>query len=167
MNHGIRAYQEADISSMGKEKMIVLLYEKMVSHFLAAENAAPRDRIAMTQRLGKAQRIVTELRGALDHEIGGAIADQLAALYDFVFQEILAMLVDRAPEHARNCQRVVGPLLAAWRQIPPGTADRYAAGQDGAKPARAPSETPEPNRAPAPAVGEPASDLTRLLSVSA
>jgi flagellar secretion chaperone FliS len=124
-NHGIRAYRETDIASISKEKMIVLLYEKMLEHFEAAGVAAEaRNRREMTTRLNSAQRIVVELRNALDHQVGGDIARNLCALYDFVFLEILSMLVDQDPLHATNSRRILEPLLASWRQIPPGTADR-------------------------------------------
>jgi flagellar secretion chaperone FliS len=122
---GIRAYRETDISSISKEKMIVLLYEKMLEHFEAAGVAAEaRNRREMTTRLNSAQRIVVELRNALNHEVGGEIARNLRDLYDFVFLEVLAMLVDQDPCHATNSRRVLEPLLESWRQIPPGTADR-------------------------------------------
>ena len=35
----IRRYQEADVNSMSKEKMIILLYEKMITCFQQAEKA--------------------------------------------------------------------------------------------------------------------------------
>jgi flagellar protein FliS len=86
----IRRYQEADVNSMGKEKMIILLYEKMITCFQQAEKALERDdRVAMASRVNLAQRIVTELRNALDHEIGGEIAANLESIYDYIFHENL------------------------------------------------------------------------------
>ncbi len=168
---GIRAYQEADYGSMGKEKMVVLLYEKMIEHFLAAEVAAHNhERIEMTRRLNRAQPIVVELRNALDMGIGGDIARNLEALYDFVFHEGLAMLTDQSPEHARNCLRVLQPLLDAWRRIPPGTAERTARDRSqaaGPEPAPHPVETSSPVRTAHDAAGANPVDTSRLLSVSA
>lgn len=169
-NQGIRAYRETAITSMGEEKMVVLLYEKMLEHFGAAEEAAvARRRAEMTQRLSQAQRIVIELRNALDHAVGGDIARNLTALYDFVFQEILAMILDQEPQHAQSCRRVLEPLLIAWRQIPPGTAERMRRPQ--AAPAGAEPATPlgSPSRAAdaAPAEDDPGAMRSRLVSVSA
>lgn len=169
-NQGIRAYRETDITSMGEEKMVVLLYEKMLEHFQVAEEAATaRRRVEMTQRLNLAQRIVIELRNALDHAVGGDIARNLTALYDFVFQEILAMILDQEPRHAQSCRRVLEPLLIAWRQIPPGTADRMRrpqvapVGAETANQIGSSSRTPETS---APEGGN-AGERTRLVSVSA
>jgi flagellar secretion chaperone FliS len=168
-NQGIRAYRQTDISSMGEEKMVVLLYEKMIEHFQAAEEAAVAgQRPEMTRRLNLAQRIVVEMRNALDHAIGGDISRNLSSLYDFMFQEILSMILDQDPRHAVSCKRVLEPLLAAWRQIPPGTADRLRRHQPqlGAEPA-----TGEGTRGPTlvipPRDGDSTGDLTRLVSVSA
>ena len=169
-NLGIRAYRETDITSMGEEKMVVLLYEKMLEHFSAAEDAAvARRRAEMTQRLSQAQRIVIELRNALDHAVGGDIARNLTALYDFVFQEILAMILDQEPQHAQSCRRVLEPLLVAWRQIPPGTAERMRrpqatpAGPEPASPYGSPSRAPDP---PTLEDGGPP-ERARLVSVTA
>lgn len=136
-DRNIRAYRETDVQSMGKEKLIVLLYQKILEHLDVAARAANQDRVEMSRRLGLAQRIITELRAALDHSIGGEIADNLSAIYSYSFQEILAMQVDQDPSHAENCRRTLEPLLEAWQQIPPGSADRElgVASQQGTDPA--------------------------------
>jgi flagellar protein FliS len=121
---GVQAYRQTDLQTMGKEKLIVLLYQKMLEHFAEAAAVAGTQRQEMARRLGLAQRIVIELRGALDHAVGGEIADNLAALYDYVFKEILQMQLDADPAHAANCRQVLLPLLEAWRAIPAGSGDR-------------------------------------------
>ncbi len=123
-SRSIRAYRETDLQTMGKEKLIVLLYQKMIEHFDAAADSAADDRPEMARRLGLAQRIVTELQGALDHSVGGEIADNLAAIYGYVFHEILQMQLDQEPAHAMNCRQVLEPLLEAWRAISPGAGNR-------------------------------------------
>jgi flagellar protein FliS len=169
-NQGIRAYRETAVTSMGEEKMVVLLYEKMLEHFHAAGDAAhAKQRPELTRRLGLAQRIVVELRNALDHDVGGDIAANLGSLYDFVFREILAMMLDHDSRHSMNCRRVLEPLLEAWRQIPPGTADRMRRSQAipaGADPATTAGSRGSFQAAPAPAGDQPA-DASRLVSVSA
>ncbi|MEZ4388783.1 MAG: flagellar export chaperone FliS [Candidatus Krumholzibacteriia bacterium] len=123
-DRNILAYRETDLQTMGKEKLIVLLYRKMIEHLDKAAACAAADRVEMSRRLSLTQRIVAELRGALDHAIGGEIAANLDTLYDYVFSEILEMQVDRDPLHAANCRRVLEPLLTAWSQIPSGTGNR-------------------------------------------
>jgi flagellar protein FliS len=121
---GIQAYRRTDLQSVGKEKLIVLLYQKMIEHLDRAAALAETDRPEMSRRLNLTQRIVTELQNALDFAVGGEIAENLSALYDFVFREILQMQVDRDARHAVNCREVLQPLLDAWQTIPPGVGER-------------------------------------------
>jgi len=133
-NIGLRRYRETDISSMSREKIIVLLYEKMVSDLNEALSAiADGRRVDMTKRINHSQRIVTELRSALNHDVGGDIARNLDSLYDFLFHEHLQVLVDQDPAHVHNCLGVIAPLLDAWRKVPAGAAERETAA--GANPA--------------------------------
>ncbi len=164
-NHGVQQYRETDINSISREKMIVLLYEKMQSDLMSAKiSLGENNRIEMTKKINHSQRIVSELRGALDHSIGGDISQNLESLYDFMFHEHLEVLVDLKVVHIENCLRVIAPLLDAWRQIPSGTGDNAAMDntetQSGAEPAR--DEVPPGDSTPDPIPGK-----TSLLSVSA
>jgi flagellar secretion chaperone FliS len=123
-SRGAEAYRQTDLQTMSKEKLIVLLYQKVLEHLAAASDSVETDRCEMARRLGLAQRIITELRGALDHAVGGEVADNLAALYEFVFKEILHMHVDKDPVHVANCRQVLLPLLDAWSSIQPGAGER-------------------------------------------
>ena len=126
-NIGIQRYREADIHSMTKEKMILLLYEKVESDLEAAIAALEQnDQVEMTRLVNHSQRIVCELRGALDHAIGGEISQNLEILYDYMFQEHLQVIIDRDPIHLDHCLRVLRPLLDSWRKIPAGTGEQAA-----------------------------------------
>lgn len=117
---GVQQYLEADIQSISREKLLVLLYEKMGKDLLQARQAiADGDRITMADRISHSQQIIAELRSALDHEVGGEIADNLEALYDYLFAEHLALLVDQDPKHVDHCLVVLKPLITAWRKIVP------------------------------------------------
>ena len=78
----------------------------------------------MTKKINHSQRIVSELRGALDHSIGGEISLNLESLYDFLFHEHLEILLDQEEKHIDNCLQVLTPLLNAWRSIPTGTGEK-------------------------------------------
>lgn len=126
-NHGVQRYRETDITSMSSEKMIVLLYERVVTDLETARKALAReDRVEFAKQINHSQRIVSELRTALDHSLGGEIAENLESLYNFMFHEQLEILLDRDPVHIDNCLKVIEPLLGAWRQIPTGTGQKAA-----------------------------------------
>ena len=124
---GVQSYLEADIQSLSQEKLLVLLYEKMAHDLLTARQCmANGDRVGMADRITHSQQIIAELHSALDHSVGGDIPANLETLYDYLFAEHLAALVDQDPRHVDNCLAVIKPLLDAWRQIPPGTAQEAA-----------------------------------------
>lgn len=175
-NLGVQRYRETDISSMSREKMIVLLYERIVTDLQAARRAIENDnRVEMTKQVNHSSRIISELRSALDHNIGGEIARNLDSLYNFMFHEHLDLMLDRDPVHIDNCLNVINPLLEAWRQIPTGTGEKAA--QEQARGTRSPASGPETasrtqeTKRSGPESGEsgsePASRNTSLLSVSA
>ena len=174
---GAQRYREADLGSMTKEKMIVLLYEKVVSDLQAARRAiVDDDRLEMVKRVNHSQRIIAELRNALDHSVGGEVSRNLESLYDYLFHEHLEILLDRSVERVDNCLTVIAPLLAAWRQIPAGTSAQASqeqvpgapagpTGPDPASPSRDDAES-SPFEAGEPACGRNV-DRSGLLSVSA
>ena len=164
-NHGVQRYRETDINSMSKEKMIVLLYEKMQSDLTCAQKALrAEDRVEMTRKINHSQRIVSELRSALDHSIGGEVAQNLDNLYDFMFHQHLEVLVDLNEVHIVNCLRVIEPLIRAWRQIPNGTAEKAL------REKTSPQTGPNPaitEKNPTDSTPEQAGERTSILSVSA
>ncbi len=172
-SQGVRRYRETDLGTMTRERMVVLLYEKSITDLEEALRCLESgDRCGFTKKVNHSQRIVAELRSALDHATGGDIARNLEAIYDFLFREHLSLLVDREPRRARSCIDVLKPLLEAWRQIPNGTAEAAArdqargpAGADPA-PARTGGEAPVA-AAPRPATPDAPGVRPNLLSVSA
>ena len=127
----VQRYREADLGSMSPEKMIVALYERLCRDLEDARTSlAAGDRPAANTAVTHAQAIISELRGALDHEVGGEISRNLDALYEFAFQELLNVLVDTDPVHLDNCTNVLTPLLESWRQVPAGAGEEEVRRQD-------------------------------------
>ena len=142
---GIRCYQETEVQTIGPEKLIVLLYEGLVRYLNQARAAlVTRDMAAKARQINNAQAVVLELRNALDHEAGGAIAGNLAALYNYIFTENINALIDNDPRHIDNNLRVLQPLLDAWSRIPAGTAERARSDRAAASPPVAPPSGPIP-----------------------
>jgi flagellar protein FliS len=118
-------YRQADLGSMSPEKMIVALYERIFRDLDQAGAAlADNDLATYNTQVCHAQAIITELRGSLDHGVGGEIAANLDALYDFVFQRLLRSLAERDPANLEACRKVLEPLLDAWRQVPAGAGEQ-------------------------------------------
>ncbi len=167
---GLQQYKETDITSMSREKLLVLLYERLINDLQdSITESELGNRLAMTQKLNHANRIISELRIALDHEIGGDIARNLDSIYEYTFSEVLEQLVDLNPIHARNAIKVLDPLLSSWRKIPIGTAEKAERERNqGMNPAQeSEKETTAPVLSGSEAKGLEPTTMTGTLSVSA
>jgi flagellar protein FliS len=168
-NQGALKYREADLGSMSPEKMVVLLYERILRDLEEGANAlAAGDRRAFNDAVVHAQNIVSELRNALNHEIGGEITGNLDSLYDFIFQELLTALADQQELHLTTCRDVLSPLLGAWRQVPAGAGDeeiRRRARETESSGADPAGETLQEGAGTTPG-GDPGADSTQRLCVT-
>ncbi len=64
----------------------------------------------------RCQRIVEELRGRLDHEVGGEIAANLANLYTFCLEKLIEANVTKSATPLHPVHSVVTELRDAWVQ---------------------------------------------------
>jgi flagellar protein FliS len=73
------------------------------------------DHEAAHHQLVHAQAIVSEQRASLDPEgfEGGA---ELAALYDWLYQQLVQANIRRDPETTAHCEQVATGIADTWRQ---------------------------------------------------
>ncbi len=165
-NDGIRKYQETMVHTMGPERMIVMLYEGVVRHLQGARADMARGDIpGKATHLKKAQNIVAELRHSLDPRIDADLAANLSALYSYIYNELIEAQISDDTCHIDDVLRVIAPLLVAWQQIPPGTAESAGRAQDAAGVANGPEPASPPTPAPAPAA-ESEQETSRDLCVA-
>jgi flagellar protein FliS len=115
-NH-VAIYHETNVETQSQQRLIVLLYEgaiRFAEH--AAQAIAQGDIPQRGMMINRASRIVHELRNALDHEVGGELAERLAALYDFVDRQLALANVGNDAKPLRAAIEVLSTLLAGWRK---------------------------------------------------
>lgn len=123
-------YRDAELASATPGQLVVMLFDKCLLTVRRAEAAfAAGDIEARVEHVSKAADMVTELRGSLDFEAGGAISTQLDALYAFVLRELFEATTRRDAARLGPVLRVMGELrdafagaqaqLAAERAAPP------------------------------------------------
>jgi flagellar secretion chaperone FliS len=82
-------YREMQVMTASPEQLVVILYDHLLVCLrrtrLAVETAAIDSRIEL---LDKSRRVLAELLVTLNHEKGGTIARDLAALYAFLLNEL-------------------------------------------------------------------------------
>ena len=83
------AYQDNEVLSASRERLVPLLYEGLLRNLRrAGKQIQAGDIEGKSESLGKASAIVFELLGSLDFEAGGELASRLAGLYGYFAREI-------------------------------------------------------------------------------
>ncbi|BBD79371.1 flagellar export chaperone FliS [Aerosticca soli] len=77
--------------------------------------------------ISKAIAIVGELRGSLNHEVGGELAARLDALYDYITRRLLIGQLNDDDAALAECSALLEPVREGWQ----GIRDAYLAGRQG------------------------------------
>ena len=116
-------YRNAELESASPGQLVVMLFDKILLTLrrarLAIESRSIEDRVEL---LLKANEMITELRVSLDFEQGGAIAQNLDALYAFSLRQLFE--ASRTGDAAKidGVVRVMDELRDAFAQIVSGGA---------------------------------------------
>ncbi len=109
------AYQETEILSKSPEQLVLLLYRRLLSHLRqGADCISSKDIETKSVHLQKASAILYELAASLDHEAGGEIAGQLAALYAFFLREIATASLSRDRGKVDRIIEMIEQLNESW-----------------------------------------------------
>ena len=120
-------YRATKVETAGSVDLIVMLYQGAVRFIRTGLEALDRrDFKAVNENFIKAQNIVVELRGSLNHEDGGDIAKQLSSLYDYCYRQLIMANVKKDPAPAREVIGILRDLGTAWQQV--ATQQRQARG---------------------------------------
>lgn len=87
---GGAAYRRDDVLTATPLKLVVLTMNGGLNRLDRARRAIERgDDVAYRSEINRARALVAELLGAIDHAAGGVIAQDLAALYEFMLSRLL------------------------------------------------------------------------------
>jgi len=112
------AYLENMVRTASPAKLIELLYQRAVELLKEAEKfIIDKDYVKANESLKKAQDIVTELNLSLDMEKGGQIAQNLRALYNYMFRRLIDANVKKDVEAVKEVREMLEELLDAWREV--------------------------------------------------
>jgi flagellar protein FliS len=117
------AYRRNSILTASPEKIIKMLYDGAIQNLersrIGLSDPSTRQSADVGVALGKALSIIGELRSALDHDVGGEIAQNLELLYEFSTHQISEANISRKPEPVDNTLRVLRTLKEGWDGIIP------------------------------------------------
>ena len=113
-----QAYRDASVLTAPPERLVVMLYDGAHRFlFQAAHAMRSGDVSLMNNRMQRAEAIIAELRGTLNHEEGGQIAARLEAIYAFCQRHLLDARLKRDPQRIEQVMRLLAELRDAWEQV--------------------------------------------------
>lgn len=123
--HGANAYAkvgiETGVIAASPHKLIVMLYDgAIVSLANATQSMKNGDPASKGQYISKAIAIIENgLRASLDKKIGGEIAQNLDALYEYMSVRLLQANIKNEVEGLQEVQGLLRDLKSAWEAISP------------------------------------------------
>ncbi len=116
-NYGQSQYRKAQVVTVDRGRLIVLLYEGAISFLTKAKaSLAEGDIAGASNFINRAQDIIDELNASLNMEAGGDIATNLRRLYLFMGDQLVRAKIKSDTEPINDVTRMLTTLNEAWRE---------------------------------------------------
>lgn len=111
---------ESAVTDASPHRLIRLLLQGALDRIAAAKGHLQRGEAGPKgECIGKAIDIIGGLRGALDLERGGEIAENLKAIYDYSELRLLEANLRNDSARLDEVARLLGEIRSAWEEIAP------------------------------------------------
>jgi flagellar protein FliS len=120
----LAAYSNASahggVAAADPHKLVVMLMDGALERITTARGCINRGEIAeKAQLLNRAVSILGELRGCLDMAKGGAVADNLGELYDYMCRRLLTASSANRGDVLDEVSTLLHEIRSAWLAIAP------------------------------------------------
>lgn len=117
MNGYANQYLNNQIATASREQILLLLYDGAIRFCKQAKIGLEQNDMAVKGKfIGKAMAIIAEFANSLDHDIGGEIAENLDALYNFMLKELSRANIDNDPKPIDTTCTMLCELRATWAE---------------------------------------------------
>ncbi len=115
MANSYQNYQNTNISTADKGKLVLMVYDHCIKWLKKAEEEMALDEDAKPMSsLRRAQDGLTELRCSLNMEKGGEISKNLFSLYEFYSWHLTEALRVKSAQFIRDVVEMMSALREAW-----------------------------------------------------
>ncbi len=123
-NSKVAAYQSVSVhggvAGADPHRLVLMLMDGALERMAIARGYIERGQIAKkAQALHQCVKIVSELRGSLNLAQGGALAQNLADLYDYMLRQLLHANVSNDLGCVKEVASLMGEIRGAWVAIGP------------------------------------------------
>jgi flagellar secretion chaperone FliS len=113
-----QAYRKNATLTASPAQLVVMLYDGALRFMQEGKRALEaKDYELQNNKLQKAQKIVLELMGSLNFELGGEVSKNLLGLYTFVLDELVEGNMRDESHRIDNAMKVMSELREGWVEI--------------------------------------------------
>ena len=120
---GINAYKKGslkqDVATADPHRLTLMLMQGALDRMAYAKGCMERKDLAgKSEHLSRVSAILINLRDTLDLDVGGEVADNLYALYDYMVQRLVDANVQNSLQIMDEVINLLLPIKTAWLSIP-------------------------------------------------
>lgn len=118
-NRSIRQYNDVHNASVGKEDIVLMLYDGSI-RFLkqaAIHIAEARNAVEKVKLINRTIKIIDYLQSCLDHEKGGEIAFNLNRLYDYMVMRLAEANMQNDASKIEEVIRLISTIREGWVKV--------------------------------------------------
>ena len=113
----LQAYQENQITTTDPGTVLLMLYQGTIDFLSRAnENMTAGNMADKGHFILRASDIINQFLASLDYEVGGEIAKNLEALYQYMLEQILVANVNNDPEPINQVVSLLATLKSGWEE---------------------------------------------------
>jgi flagellar protein FliS len=111
-------YQRTQVTTAGKEKVLLMLYEGCIRFMKLARARMLEKKIAEKGKyISRSIDIISELMNTLDHKTGGQLSNDLESLYLFMIDKLIDANIRNNPEDIDVVIDLMSNLYVAWNDV--------------------------------------------------
>lgn len=123
INKALNQYKSVDLStaveSASPHELISMLFKGALEALAKAKGAIERKDVELrVQQINKASSIIVNLKGSLDFEQGGEVAENLDSLYDYMVRTLMQANRENSAEKVTEVAGLLSEVFQGWAAIP-------------------------------------------------
>jgi len=117
MNAYMNQYQNNQILNASPEQILIQLYDGAIRFCRQAKMAmGTGNKLLQAEKISRTMAIISEFSNTLDREVGGKIAEDLDALYDFMIRELTRAGRESDPKALETVDTLLSDLRGTWAE---------------------------------------------------